>query len=135
MAEIRNLPICIKIRPTAGEAKNSLTGKKVLQLFDYKETSQPAIVQHPETGRKALYINRLMTATIEGIPQDKARDIIEEVILYAEHPFVIYEHKWKTGDFLVWDNRCSTHARNNFPSTERRLLKRGMLEGTPLIGA
>ena len=129
--------------------KNALAGKRVLQLFDYKETSQPslneldkvkhawhpAIVQHPETGRKALYINRLMTATIEGIPHEKARDIIEEVILYAEHPSVIYEHKWKAGDFLVWDNRCSTHARTDFPSTERRLLKRGMVEGTTLIGA
>tara|TARA_Y100001934_G_C12378233_1_gene790567 strand:+ start:145 stop:996 length:852 start_codon:yes stop_codon:yes gene_type:complete len=127
--------------------KQALDGKRVLQLFDYKETSQPnlkelnnvkhawhpAIIQHPETGRRALYINRLMTATIEGIPHDEAREIIAEVLSYAEHPSIIYEHVWNTGDFLVWDNRCSTHARTDFPTTERRLLKRGMVEGAPLI--
>ena len=75
-----------------------------------------------------------MTATIEGIPHNEARKIIEEVIPYAEDPSIIYEHHWQTRDFLVWDNRASTHARTDFPDTERRLLKRGMVEGAPLIG-
>ena len=128
--------------------KNILTGKRVMQIFDYQETGQPdlkeldrvkhawhpAIIQHPDTGRKALYVNRLMTATIEGMPHNEARKIIEEVIPYAEDPSIIYEHHWQTRDFLVWDNRSSTHARTDFPDTERRLLKRGMVEGAPLIG-
>ncbi|MBK19494.1 MAG: taurine catabolism dioxygenase TauD [Rhodospirillaceae bacterium] len=129
--------------------KKALAGKRVMQIFDYKETSQPrlsdldkvkhawhpAIVRHPDTGRKALYVNRLMTVTIEGMPHDEARAIIEEVIPFAEDPSIIYEHKWRPGDFLVWDNRCSTHARTDFPETERRLLKRGMIEGAPLMPA
>jgi len=128
--------------------KNILTGKRVMQIFDYQETGQPdlkeldrvkhawhpAIIQHPDTGRKALYVNRLMTATIEGMPHNEARKIIEEVIPYAEDPSIIYEHHWQIRDFLVWDNRSSTHARTDFPDTERRLLKRGMVEGAPLIG-
>ena len=94
-----------------------------------------AIVEHPGTGRKALYVNRLMSATFEGMPQDEAKSLIAEIISYAEDPSIIYEHIWQPGDFLVWDNRCSTHARTDFPETERRLLKRGMIEGAPLIAA
>ncbi len=129
--------------------KKALEGKRVMQIFDYKETSQPdlseldkvkhawhpAVVQHPDTGRKALYVNRLMSATFDGMPHDEAKALIAEVIAYAEDPSIIYEHIWQPGDFLVWDNRCSTHARTDFPPTERRLLKRGMLEGAPLIAA
>jgi len=114
--------------------KKALEGRRVMQIFDYKETSQPdlselanvkhawhpAIVQHPDTGRKALYVNRLMSATFEDMPHDEAKDLITEIIPYAEDPAIIYEHIWQPGDFLVWDNRCS---------------KRGMIEGAPLIAA
>jgi len=129
--------------------KKAIEGKRVMQIFDYQETSQPdlsqlgkvkhawhpAIIRHPETGRKALYINRLMSATFDNMPHKKAKALISEVIPYAEDPSIIYEHIWQPGDFLVWDNRCSTHARTDFPETERRLLKRGMIEGGPLIAA
>jgi taurine dioxygenase len=129
--------------------KKALRGRRVMQIFDYQETSQPelsqlgrvkhawhpAIIRHPETGKKALYINRLMSATFENTTPEKAKALISEVIPYAEDPSIIYEHKWQPGDFLVWDNRCSTHARTDFSKKERRLLKRGMIEGAPLIGA
>ena len=129
--------------------KKVLDGRRVMQIFDYQETSQPdlsqlgkvkhawhpAVIQHPETGRKALYINRLMSATLEDIKPEKAKALISEILPYAEDPSIIYEHKWQPGDFLVWDNRCSTHARTDFSEKERRLLKRGMIEGAPLIAA
>ncbi|NKB19493.1 MAG: TauD/TfdA family dioxygenase [Alphaproteobacteria bacterium] len=131
------------------ELKKAIKGKRVMQIFDYQETNQPdlselgkvkhawhpAVVRHPDTGREALYVNRLMSATFEGMPQDEAKALITEIIPYAEHPSVVYEHIWQPGDFLVWDNRCSTHARTDFSETERRLLKRGMIEGAPLIAA
>jgi taurine dioxygenase len=129
--------------------KKAVEDKRILQIFDFMQTSQPdlselenvkhawhpAIVRHPDTGRKALYVNRLMSATFEGMPDDEAKALITEIIPYAEDPSIIYEHIWQPGDFLVWDNRCSTHARTDFPETERRLLKRGMIEGAPLIAA
>ena len=52
-----------------------------------------------------------------------------------EDPKIVYEHCWRPGDYIVWDNRCSTHARTDFPKTERRLLRRGMIEGTAMIAA
>ena len=42
------------------------------------------------------------------------------------------EHVWRLGDFLMWDNRCTIHARTDFPKGERRLLRRCTVEGEPL---
>ena len=45
---------------------------------------------------------------------------------------MVYEHVWHSGDLLVWDNLCSCHARTDFASTERRLLRRCTVLGEPL---
>jgi taurine dioxygenase len=129
--------------------KVALEGKKVHQIFDFAQTGMPdlnnlegikhaihpAIVQHPVTGKCALYINRLMSATIVGMDRQEARRLLDQIIPYAEDPDIVYEHHWRPGDFIVWDNRCSTHARTDFPAGERRLLRRGMIEGAPMIAA
>jgi taurine dioxygenase len=41
-----------------------------------------------------------------------------------EDPSNIYSHEWRVGDILIWDNRCTSHARTDFATTERRLMKR-----------
>ena len=129
--------------------KNAIEGRHVLQVFDFAETGipdvtnlegvkhaiQPAVVKHPVTGKRALYINHLMSATIVGMNYNDARKLLDETIAYAEDPTIVYEHHWRPGDYIVWDNRCSTHARTDFPKTERRLLRRGMIEGTAMIAA
>ena len=129
--------------------KEALEGRQVLQIFDFAQTSmpdmdnldsikhavQPAVIRHPATGRNALYINRLMTATIIGMDRDEARKLLDEIVSYAEDPGIIYEHRWEPGDYMVWDNRCSTHARTDFAASERRLLRRGMIEGAPMNAA
>lgn len=132
-----------------GDLKDALAGKQIHQVFDFAQTGmpdldnlesvqhaiQPAIVRHPVTGKSALYINRLMTATIVGMDRQKARRLLDDVLRYAEDTAITYEHHWRPGDFIVWDNRCSTHARTDFPASERRLLLRGMIEGAPMTAA
>jgi taurine dioxygenase len=85
---------------------------------------------HEETGRKAVYVNRLMTVGIEGMPQAEAEPLLEAVFDHAEKPEFVYEHVWRLGDLLLWDNRCSSHARRDFPSTERRLMLRTTVKGS-----
>jgi taurine dioxygenase len=41
----------------------------------------------------------------------------------------IYAHKWRVGDLILWDNRCTLHARTDFSDRERRLLRRHVVEG------
>jgi taurine dioxygenase len=48
---------------------------------------------------------------------------------HQEQPQFIYEHVWRVGDILMWDNRCTLHARTDFSAGERRLLRRVTILG------
>ena len=127
--------------------KKIISGRKVLQVYDYTIRTkprregldriphfwQPVVVQHPVTGRKALYLDRLMTAAIDGFTETESDELLAELFPYVER--ADYEHKWRLGDYVIWDNRCTVHARREFPSDQRRLLKRGKVEGNALIAA
>ena len=104
-------------------------------LDEYMHYVQPAVSRHPETGRRALYINRLMTHRIEGMPQAESDALIDAVVAYAEDPANIYDHVWRPGDMLMWDNLCSIHARTDFPREERRLMRRFTISGTRVEAA
>ena len=87
-------------------------------------------VTHPKTGKKAVYVNRLMTARIEGLEKAESDSLLEELFAITEDPAIVYAHIWQPGDLVIWDNRCITHARTDFPANERRLLHRTTLVGT-----
>tara|TARA_B100000676_G_scaffold94896_1_gene94755 strand:- start:2379 stop:3248 length:870 start_codon:yes stop_codon:yes gene_type:complete len=130
--------------------KKELNGRTALQVYDYHMTqtvdidgdltgihnlSQPIFVRHPETDRIALYVNRLMTARIDGIPRDESNAILEELYTISESKNNYYEHSWTEGELAMWDNYCSCHARTDFPENERRLLRRCTLLGQQMIAA
>ena len=79
---------------------------------------------HPESGRKSLYLSRLMTEYIVGMDRKEGEALLLELIEHAEKPDFVYAHKWTPGDLLIWDNRCLNHARSDFPAEEQRLLRR-----------
>lgn len=90
----------------------------------------PVVRTHEETGRKALYVNRLMSVQIEGMPDGDSEAMLEALFDHAEKPEFVYSHVWRKGDLVVWDNRCSSHARTDFPADQRRLLLRTTVKGT-----
>jgi taurine dioxygenase len=132
--------------PTALRAR--LEGRRVLQVHDYKRRErldpdtldltrllhcwQPIFVTHPATGRRALYVNRLMSARIEGLPRLESDAILDTLFDIAEDPAIAYEHVWRRGDLLMWDNWCSIHARTDFPRDQYRLLRRCTIQGQKL---
>ena len=61
---------------------------------------------------------------------DDQMETLEFLFEHTEKKDFIYEHQWSLGDFVMWDNRCVNHARKNFPSTQRRLLRRNVIQGT-----
>jgi taurine dioxygenase len=96
----------------------------------FAEQVHPVFRTHEETGRKAVYVNRLMTVKVLDLPGDESDRLLNIVWDHSERPEFIYEHVWRVGDLLLWDNRCSSHARTDFPSTERRLMLRTTVKGT-----
>jgi taurine dioxygenase len=89
----------------------------------------PVIRTHPESGRKAIYVNRLMTEEIVGLPEPETDAMLDELFALVERRGFCYEHVWQKGDLLMWDNRCVQHARTDFPPEQRRLVKRVGLIG------
>jgi taurine dioxygenase len=125
------------------DIKNRIAGRRALNAYDKDTTIRsanydnaassywhPVVRTHPATGRKALYVNRLMTREIEGLPRPESDAILQKLFDHQEQPKFVYEHVWRVGDLLLWDNRCSSHARTDFPTTERRLMLRTTVKGT-----
>ena len=124
--------------------KQKLDGRHAEHTFDYvvydRRTGKgedadmldvcdhPAIITHPRSHRRALYIDRLMTMRIEGLGDDENQAVLDEVFDFCERPEFVYEHVWTPGDLLLWDNLYSAHARTDFPEGERRLLRRCQVE-------
>lgn len=119
--------------------KRRLDGLKALNYYDYAGNPtmrpdsideskphwvHPVVRTHPENGRKALFVNRLMTLWIEGIDRAESDEILDYLFDHIEKPDFIYEHEWHVGDLMMWDNRCSVHARTWFSPEKRRMMRR-----------
>jgi taurine dioxygenase len=126
------------------DIKARIEGRKALNAYDYGDQMlmkdgprpgdapqfvHPVVRTHPETGRKALYVNRLMTEHIVDMDQDESDELLDTIYRHIEQPRFIYEHVWRPGDLLMWDNRCTLHARTDFDPAERRKLRRMTLKG------
>ncbi len=123
--------------------KQKLDGLKAINAFDYAtqvrtgrfdptsgpHAVHPVVRTHPETGRKAIFVNRLMSQDIIGLDARESDALLERLWALCERPAYSYEHVWQLGDLLIWDNRCTQHARTDFPAGERRLLRRVGIEG------
>ena len=79
---------------------------------------------HPDSGRKSLYLSRLMTRSIVGLPRAESDALLEELFTHIEKPEFVYAHAWKVADLLIWDNRAVNHARADFPAHEVRHMRR-----------
>jgi taurine dioxygenase len=86
--------------------------------------AHPVVRTHPGTGRKALYVNRLMTEYIVDMPRADSDALLESLFDHQEQQAFVYAHRWTPGDVLIWDNRCVLHARSNFDAGEARKLRR-----------
>ncbi len=125
------------------DVKAKLAGRKAWNVYDYQgnptrrgmaaadapRCAHPLFRTHPATGRKALYANRLMTVAIEGMAPAESDRLLELLFDHAERPEFVYQHAWRPGDLILWDNRCTLHARTDFDASERRKLRRVALLG------
>ena len=126
------------------EVRARLEGRKALHHYNYGSTARgdnrgteafaecmhPVFRTHEDTGRKAIYVNRLMTVKIPDLADDESDSLLNLLWDHSEKREFVYEHVWRKGDLLLWDNRCSSHARTDFPSTERRLMLRTTVKGS-----
>ena len=88
------------------------------------------LVRHNrKTNRKALYLASHGSHII-GWPKKRGRHLLNELTAHATQASFTYRHKWRKGDLIIWDNRCTMHrATTNFNISERREFLRILLKG------
>jgi taurine dioxygenase len=94
----------------------------------------PLVRTHPENGRKALFLNPVRMESIIGMEDKQALALIDELMRHATQKKYEYRHRWRHGDWVLWDNRSVMHQANpDYDMAQRRYLYRLMLKGeTPV---
>lgn len=126
------------------DIKARLEGVKAMHVYDYQANpttrgaviregtphyAHPVVRVHPGNGRKALYVNRLMTDHLVGFDRKESDELLNYLFDHSEQEKFLYAHVWTPGDLLIWDNRSCTHARTDFSAAERRLMRRVAIVG------
>lgn len=90
----------------------------------------PAVRTHPVTGRKALYVTfAARCVEAEGMTPQEGRNLIDFLYAHSLKYHAMYRHRWRVGDFVMWDNRCALHAAVYDHGDQSRVLYRVMCEG------
>lgn len=77
--------------------------------IDCPRTTHPVVRTHPETGRKALFVNRTFTTRINELSAHESDNILEMLFQHAEHIDHQIRFRWSLNDMAFWDNRCCMH--------------------------
>ncbi|WJN60427.1 TauD/TfdA family dioxygenase [Pseudomonas sp. SO81] len=93
-------------------------------------TEHPLVRTHPETGKRLLYLSVHTEVEIPGYDPQQGAALIARLREHLQNPRYSYTHKWEVGDIVYWDNQATLHARNAFPATQRRRMKRISLAGS-----
>jgi taurine dioxygenase len=139
------------------ELRTRIRGLHALHLYDlttqaggarYRDASVPArepraihpvVLRIPRSGREALYVSEMQTDRIVELASDDSEAVLAELFAALYAPHNLYEHRWRAGDLLIWDNLALQHARHapDRPRTLRRvtLARVGVPEQVPWFGS
>ncbi len=115
---------------------SSRKGTRIAKLTPEEAKEVPAVTHplvrtHPETGRKALYMNPNRMEAVVGLERAESDALLDALTQHAIQEKYQYRHRWRHGDILIWDNRCTMHKANaDYPEGSRRLMHRIIIEGT-----
>jgi len=101
----------------------------------YAIERHPLVCTHPETGRKALWVNWVYTIGIEtqskpGMAASAADELLRTLLEHSVQDDFVYRHRWQPNMLVMWDNRCLQHQATGGYDGHRRLMHRATLAGT-----
>ena len=111
-------------------ARNRPSTRTAQEIAETPEVEHPLVRTHPETGRKALYLNFNRLDRIAGLQRSESDALLDELAQEARKPEHHFGHVWQVGDIVVWDNRATMHrVMLDYPVGEKRVMQRVLIEG------
>ena len=119
-------------RHVFGVERGDLKGRIGNPELATQDAIHPVVITHPESGRKALYVNPGFTLGFEGWTDDELRPLLDYLYRHAVKPEFTCRFQWQKGSLAFWDNRATWHYAANDYHGEHRLMHRITLDGGPL---
>ena len=119
----------------AGYARDRKSGPRMELTAEQRaktpDMPHPAVRTHPATGKKCLFVNEGYTTEIVGMAPAESRALLDHLFEHMKEDRFVYRHKWRKGDFLIWDN-CATQHRAviDYELPLRRRMERTTLAGS-----
>jgi taurine dioxygenase len=89
----------------------------------------PLVCTHPDTNRRMLYLGRRRNAYLLGLELADSEVLLDELWSFVDRSEFAWEHIWRVGDLVLWDNRCTMHRRDAFDPSSRRIMHRTQVKG------
>lgn len=97
--------------------------------------AHPILRKVPTTGEEAMFLGRRTNGYVTGLPLDESEALLDELWAHATQAEFCYQHKWKPGQVVVWDNRMMLHMRTPFDDTKARFMWRTQTKGEAVVPA
>jgi taurine dioxygenase len=111
-------------------ARNRPSARTPQEIAETPDVEHPLVRTHPETGRKALYLNPNRLDRIVGLERAESDALLDALTDEARKPQHHFGHVWQAGDIVIWDNRATMHrVMIDYPLGEPRIMQRVLIEG------
>jgi taurine dioxygenase len=111
-------------------ARNRPSARTPQEIAETPDVEHPLVRTHPETGRKALYLNPNRLDRIVGLERAESDALLDTLACEARKPQHHLGHVWQAGDIVIWDNRATMHrVMIDYPMGEPRIMQRVLIEG------
>jgi taurine dioxygenase len=97
------------------------------KAYDVQE--HPLVRTHPETGRRALWVNSVYTVGIKDMPEGEATLLVKRLCSHATEERFVYRHRWAKDMLTTWDNRCVQHCAQGGYDGHLRVMHRTTVAG------
>ena len=119
-------------RHVFGQRREGLKGRIGNAELATQDAIHPVVISHPDSGKKALYVNPGFTIGIEGWTAEESQALLSFLYRHAARPEFTCRLQWRNGSLAFWDNRSTWHYALNDYQGQRRLMHRITIAGVPL---